>query len=113
MPDDPSARLAALRAERESLLARVAWWENHRAGALVPLAALSFGLGYGAGYLAHLAFGWPYQLGYLGGVAAMFASGRAVERHTSPARLPVLEARIAKAARELSAASRESPAAQR
>lgn len=111
MSDDPSRRLAALRREREALLARIAWWENHRAEALIPLAALAFAAGYGAGYLLHLALSWPYQLGYLSGIAAMFASGRVVERLTNPAQLPLVEARIARAERALSAASRGNPAA--
>lgn len=108
MSDEAARRLEALRREREALLARVSWWENHRASALIPMAALSFAAGYGVGYLLHLSLGWPYQLGYLSAIAAMFLSGRLVERYTNPARLPLLEARIAKAERELSAASRGS-----
>lgn len=106
--DDLARRVATLRRERDGLLARISWWENHRMEALIPLAALSFAAGYGIGYLLHLALGWPYQLGYLSAVATMFLSGRMVERFTSHAQLPLIEARIAKAERELSAASRES-----
>jgi len=43
----------------------------------------------------------------------MFLAGRLVERYTNPARLPLLEQRIAMAERALSAATRESQAARR
>lgn len=104
-------RLNALKQRREKVFARVSWWENHRAGALVPMAALSFGAGYAAGYGAHLAFSVPYQVGYLAGVAMMFAAGRAVERYTNPSQLPLLDVLVAKAERQLREATRESPSA--
>lgn len=109
--DTLQRRLDELKQQRDAVLARVSWWENHRASALIPLAALTFALGYGAGYGAHLALGAPYQLGYLCGVASMFVSGRVVERVTSPAQLPLLDQRVAMAQKALSAASRESPSA--
>lgn len=99
--DEWQRQLAALKQERDAVFERVAWWENHRAGALVPIAVGAFGAGYGIGYGAHLAFGAPYQLGYLAGVAGMFLAGRAVERVTSPAQLTLLDQRVARAEKAL------------
>ncbi|MFO0626127.1 MAG: hypothetical protein U0325_10965 [Polyangiales bacterium] len=99
--DELQRRVDALKQERDAVFARVSWWENHRAGALVPLAVGAFGAGYGVGYGAHLAFGAPYQLGYLGGVAGMFLAGRLVERFTNPSQLPLLDQRVARAEKAL------------
>lgn len=99
--DEWQRQLAALKQERDAAFERVAWWENHRAGALVPLAVGAFGAGYGIGYGAHLAFGAPYQLGYLAGVAGMFVAGRVVDRVTSPAQLALLDQRVARAEKAL------------
>ncbi len=99
--DEWQLRLDALKQERDAVFARVSWWENHRAGALVPLAVGTFAVGYGVGYGAHLAFGAPYQLGYLAGVAGMFVAGRVVERVTNPAQLPLLDQRVARAEKAL------------
>lgn len=103
--------MGELKLRRDKVFARVSWWENHRAGALMPMAALTFAAGYAAGYGAHLAFSVPYQVGYLAGVASMFGAGRAVERYTNPAQLPLLDVLVAKAERQLREATRESPAA--
>ena len=107
--DELQRRVDALKQERDAVLVRVSWWENHRAGALIPMAAGSFGAGYGLGYGAHLAFGLPYQLGYLAGVAGMFVAGRVVERVTSPAQLTLLDQRVARAEKALRDAPPSSP----
>ena len=109
--DELERRLGTLRRERDAVFARVTWWENHRAGALVPLAVVSFGVGYGVGWGAHLVLSAPYQIGYLCGVAAMFLGGRVVERVTNPALLLLIDQRVASAEKALSAASRESASA--
>ena len=98
-----------LRAQRETLMQRISWWEEHRHGALVPLVLACFGAGWGVGWLGHLALGLPAASGYLAAVFFVFVVGRWIDRAMAPSRLDALDARIARAERALRAAAGRSP----
>lgn len=98
MPDatpPPDAPLDRALAERDRLLHRIMWWEHHRHEALLPIALAAFAVGYGAGWLADAALHIHKLTGYFTGVAALFVAGRVLNRRFDPARLALLDARIA------------------
>lgn len=90
-PDD---ELARLKSERETLIHRIGWWEDRRIAALLPMAVLAFGAGFGLGYAAHAWLGAPYPAAYFSGIAALFLSGRVVDHRYSPTRLHRLDLAI-------------------
>lgn len=92
-----------LRRQRQLLLHRISWWEDHRHSALIPLVLVCFGAGFGLGWLAHLIFGLPYQLGYFAAIACVFASGRWLDRAFAPQRLDAVDGQIARLERALKA----------
>lgn len=91
---EPNDELARLRAEREALIHRIGWWEQHRMTALIPMAVVAFGGGYGLGYAAHAWLGAPYPAAYLTSIAMLFLSGRVVDHRYSPSRLHLLDLEI-------------------
>jgi hypothetical protein len=99
MPSPPD--LAELRRQRQQLLDRISWWEDHRHSALVPVVLLCFGAGYGLGWLAHLLFDLPSAVGYFAAIACVFASGRWLDRAFAPQRLDALDGQIARLERAL------------
>jgi hypothetical protein len=92
-----------LRRQRQQLLTRISWWEDHRHSALVPLVLVCFGAGWGLGWLAHLLLGWPYQVGYFAAIACVFGSGRWLDRAFAPQRLDAIDGQIARLERGLKA----------
>lgn len=95
--------LDSLRRQRQQLLTRISWWEDHRHSALVPVVLVCFGAGYGLGWLAHLLLGLPAALGYFAALACVFASGRWLDRAFAPQRLDALDGQIARIERALRA----------
>jgi hypothetical protein len=90
-----------LRQQRQALLGRISWWEDHRHEMLVPVVLLCFGAGYGLGWLAHLLLGLPAALGYLAAIACVFVSGRWLDHAFAPARLDAIDGQIARLERAL------------
>jgi hypothetical protein len=100
MPAPEPSPLEAARRERATLFERIAWWEHHRYEALIPVAIVCFGVGWGIGHVLHVLFGLPYQSGYLAAVATLFLAGRTLTGYFAPSRLDALDARIARLERE-------------
>jgi hypothetical protein len=100
MPAPELSPLEAARRERTVLFERIAWWEHHRYEALIPVAIVCFGAGWGIGHVLHMLFGLPYQSGYLAAVATLFLVGRMLTGYFAPSRLDALDARIARLERE-------------
>ena len=96
MADAPADPLTLAREEKQRLLARITWWDSHRYSALFPMAIVTFGAGYGAGYLAKAFAGAPERTEVLCALGALFALGRFVERYFSTAQLDRVDARIAR-----------------
>ena len=103
------ANLDDLRRQRQQLLERISWWEDHRHSALIPLVLVCFGAGYGLGWLAHLLLGLPYQVGYFAAIACVIASGRWLDRAFAPQRLDAIDGQIARQERALKASSAAAP----
>ncbi len=88
--------LETLLRQRERVLARVTWWENHRFEALIPMALMAFALGFGVGYAVHKLLGAPYPVAYILGIVTLLSSGKVVDRRFSVHRLDEVDARIAR-----------------
>lgn len=86
--------LAAARRQRNELMERLHWWEEHKFNVLIPMAAGAFGAGFGLGYLLRELVGAPQPTSYLMGVATLLISGKVVDRYTSPTRLRLLDTQI-------------------
>lgn len=95
------ASLEDLRRQRQRLLDRISWWEDHRHSALIPVVLACFGAGYGLGWLAHLLLDLPAALGYLAAIACVFVSGRWLDHAFSPQRLDAIDGQIARLERSL------------
>jgi hypothetical protein len=103
------ANLDDLRRQRQQLLERISWWEDHRHSALIPLVLACFGVGYGLGWLAHILLGLPYQVGYLAAIACVIVSGRWLDRAFAPQRLDAIDGQIARLERAIKASSAAAP----